>query len=574
MKNYFYILAISLIFFSCSFTTKDVDMILKNGNIYSLDKDNNVYEAIAIKNGKIVDCGTNEEILKKYKSNNIIDLEGKYAYPGFIDSHGHLLGYGISLSIIDCSEAKSPEEIAKLVSDKAKKIKPGEWIVGRGWDQNKWKAKEFPTHHILDKAAPNNPVFLIRTDGHAIWVNINAMIEAGITPETKEPEGGKIIKLKDGEPSGIFIDAAMNLIERVRKNFTPEQKEEAILLACKKLTSMGITEIHDMGVDEELIQIYKKLIDENKLPIRIYAFIDRVGKTWDIYKNGSKQKYGNDFLTIAGIKLYIDGALGSRGAALIEPYNDDKENRGLTLMSEADLQKITEEALKNDLQVAVHAIGDRGNNIVLNAYEKALKNVNPKDHRLRIEHAQILHQDDIKRFSLLKIIPSMQPIHAISDMYWAESRLGSKRLKYAYAWKTLINSGSIIPGGSDFPVESPDIISNYYAAVTRKDKQGKPESWYKDKQLFNYDPNDIDTTNYTNGWYSKEKMSREEALKSFTIWGSYAAFQEKFKGTIEKNKYADIVVLSDNILKVPEEKILDIKIIKTIVNGKITFEKR
>lgn len=549
-------------------------MILKNGHIYSLDEKNSIYEAIAIKNGKIVDCGTNDEILKKYKCNNIIDLEGKFVYPGFIDSHGHLLGYGISLSVLDFSDTKSPDDIAKMVSEKAKSIKPGEWIIGRGWDQNKWIKKEFPTHHILDKAAPNNPVFLIRTDGHAVWVNINAMIEAGITPETEEPAGGKILKMKDGEPSGVFIDAAMNLIERVRKDMTKEQKENAILIASNMLATMGITEIHDMGIDDDLIQIYKKLIDENKLPIRIYAFIDGLGKTWDMYKNQGRQVYSNDFLTIAGIKLYIDGALGSRGAALIQPYNDDKENRGLTLLSESDIQKITEDALKNKFQVAIHAIGDRGNNIVLNAYEKALSNVNIKDHRLRIEHAQILDPNDVNRFSALSVIPSMQPIHATSDMYWAESRLGSKRLKYAYMWKSLINTGAIIPSGSDFPVENPDIISNFYAATTRKDKQGKPNSWSSDKHLFVYDPNDIDTTNYSNGWYAKEKMSREEALKSFTIWGAYAAFQEKVKGTIEKGKYADLVVLSDNILEVPENQILNIKILKTIVNGKITFEKR
>lgn len=549
-------------------------MILKNGHINTLDKNNSIVEAVAIKDGKIEAAGTTAEILKKYKSTNIIDLEGKYVYPGFIDSHGHLLGYGVSLSILDFSKVKSAEEIAAMVAQKAKEAKPGEWITGRGWDQNLWQKKEFPTHHLLDKAAPNNPVFLIRTDGHAIWVNVNAMIEAGVTPETKEPEGGKILKSRDGEPTGIFIDAAMNIIEKVRKDMTPEQKENAILMASNKLAQFGITEIHDMGVDEQTIQIYRKLIDENKLPIRICAFIDGEGKTWDSYKNKTREAYGKDFLTIAGIKLYIDGALGSRGAALIEPYDDDKTNRGLTLLTESDLQRITEEALKNNFMVATHAIGDRGNNIVLNAYEKALKNYPGSGFRLRIEHAQVLDKDDIKRFAALKVIPSMQPIHATSDMYWAESRLGSKRVKYAYLWKSLIASGCKVPSGSDFPVESPDIIENYYAAVTRKDKTGSPESWSKDKSLFTYDAKDIDTSNYTNGWYASEKMTRMDALRSFTEWGAYAARQEKIKGTIEKGKYADLVVLSDNILEAKERDLLNIKIIKTIVNGKIVYEKR
>ncbi len=571
MKNFVYILFSAAFFFSCSYFTKDADMILKNGHIYTLDENNSVHQAVAIKDGKILATGTDEEILNKYKCSNIIDLEGKHVYPGFIDSHGHLLGYGISLTILDFTNAGSAEEAAAMVADKAADAKPGEWIVGRGWDQNNWKKKEFPTHHILDEAAPDNPVFLIRTDGHAVWVNINAMIEAGITPDTPEPEGGRILKSKEGEPTGIFIDNAMSLIERARKELTIEQKEEAILAAVNKLAVYGITEIHDMGVDEDVINIYKKLTDENRLPVRIYAFIDGPGKTWDSYKDKEPLNYGNDFLTIAGLKLYVDGALGSRGAALIESYSDDPGNRGLTTLTESELQRYTEEALKNHFQVAVHAIGDRGNNIVLTAYEKAMKNVSIKDARLRIEHAQIIHPDDIKRFSELKVIPSMQPVHATSDMYWAESRLGSKRLKTAYAWNSLIKSGCIIPGGSDFPIESPDIIANFYAAVTRKDKNGVPSSWNEHKSHFIYS-NDLDTSNFNNGWYAGEKMSRNDALKAFTLWGAYAAKQEKTKGTIEEGKYADFVILSDNILEADEPGIPGIRILQTIVNGKTTFK--
>ena len=571
MKKYFILLFTGIIFYSCSLN-KDVDLILQNGRIYTLDSNNSIVEAVAIRNGKIVATGKNEEILTKYNSTNIIDLEGKYVYPGFIDAHGHLLTYGSSLTSIDCNNVTSAEEIARMVAERAKNTNPGEWIIGHGWDQNLWLKKEFPTHYILDEAAPDNPVLLIRTDGHAVWVNVNTMIEAGITPNTKEPEGGKIIKAIDGEPTGIFIDNAIELINRVREDLTPEQKEEAILGGVNKLVEFGITEIHDMGVNEDLINIYKKLVKENKMPIRICVYISDVEKTWNEYKGKQKDLLGNGFLTVCGLKLFMDGALGSRGAALIEPYSDDKTDRGLTILSESEVQSITEDALKHNMQVAVHAIGDRGNSIVLTAFEKALKNSPKKDSRLRIEHAQILHPDDITKFSEYEIIPSVQPVHATSDMYWVEARLGSTRTKNSYLWKTFIDKGSKIASGSDFPVESPNIIENYYAAVTRKDKNGAPNSWSGHKHLFSYDKTDIDTSNYSNGWYAKEKMSRLEALKSFTEWAAYSVFQEKIKGTIEVGKYADFVILSGDILELKEENILSVKVLKTIVNGEIVFE--
>ena len=574
MRKIFIMLLTGIIFYSCSILNKEADLILTNGKIYTLDSNNSIVEAVAIKNGKIVATGNSEEILKKYQSTNIIDLEGKYGYPGFIDAHGHLLSYGNSLVNIDCNNVTSAEEIARLVAEKAKSMNPGDWIVGRGWDQNLWAKKEFPTHHILNEAAPDNPVLLTRTDGHAIWVNVNTMIKAGITPDTKEPAGGKILKAKDGEPTGIFIDNAMDLIYRVKEDLSPEQKEEAIISGVNKLIELGITEIHDMGINGDLINVYKKLIEEDKMLIRICVYISDVENTWNEYKQKPKDILGNGFLTVCGVKLFLDGALGSRGAALIEPYSDDKTDRGLTILSESDIQNITEDALKHDKQVAVHAIGDRANNIVLTAFEKALKNSSKKDSRLRVEHAQILHPDDIIKFSEYEIIPSVQPIHATSDMYWAESRLGSKRTKNSYLWKTFIDKGSKIPSGSDFPVEDPNIIENYYAAVTRKDKNGAPNSWSEHKNLFSYDKTDIDTSNYSNGWYATEKMSRLDALKSFTEWAAYSVFQEKVKGTIEVGKYADLVVLSNDILELKDEDILSVKVLKTIVDGKIVFENK
>lgn len=575
VKKYFFCFLIFLFFIidSCSFFPKEADLILKNGYVYTGDKNGTIAEAIAIKDGKIEAVGKTNEIIKDYKSIEIIDLKGKYVFPGFIDSHAHILGLGIALSILDCSNAKSPEKIAQRVAEKVKDAKSGEWIIGRGWDQNTWRNKDFPNHKILDDIAPDNPVYLIRVDGHAIWTNIAAMILAGIVPDTKEPEGGKILKSKDGEPTGIFIDNAISLVERARPTLTIEQKNDAIISAANECARYGITEVHDMGVNQETINIYKNLIDKNKLPIRIYAFIDGSDTTWNNYKRKGREIYKDDFLTIAGVKLYMDGALGSRGAALIEPYSDDPNNRGLTLMSEDQVVDFTKEALRNDFQIAIHCIGDRANHIALNAFEKALKEIPKEDHRLRIEHAQILNPNDIKRFKELGVIPSMQPTHATSDMYWAEARLGIERIKYAYAWKTLLSTGVIIPAGSDFPVENPNPLKGIYAALTRKDPRGIPETWYRDHSNFIFSSKDIDTTQFENGWYSSQKMTRDEAIKSFTSWGAYAAFQEDKKGTIEKNKYADFVILSDNILTTEPLKILTTDVEMTIVGGKITYKK-
>ena len=573
MRKFFILLFTGTVFFSCSLFDKKVDLILTNGKIYTLDSNNSIVEAVAVKGGKIVAVGSSEEILNKYNTTNIIDLEGNYTYPGFIDAHGHILLYGSSLTTINCNNA-SIEEIANMVAEKAKSVNPGEWIIGHGWDQNLWSTKEFSTYHILEKAAPDNPVLLTRVDYHAIWVNIGAMIKAGITADTKDPEGGKIIKNKNGEPTGVFVDNAMDLIYKATEDLSIEQKEEAVISGVNKLVEFGITEIHDMGVDANLIEVYRKIIREGKMPIRICVYISDVENTWNEYKQKPNDLLGNGFLNVCGLKIFIDGALGSRGAALVEPYSDDKTNRGLTILSEADVQGITEDALKHNKQVAVHAIGDRGNSIILTAFAKALKNNPKKDSRLRIEHAQVIHSDDINKFSEYGIIPSMQPVHATSDMFWAEARLGSKRIKNSYLWKTFIDKGLKIPSGSDFPVESPNIIENYYVAVTRKDTNGVPNSWSEHKHLFSYDKTDIDTTNYSNGWYAKEKMSRLEALKSFTEWAAYAVFQEKIKGTIEVGKYADFVVLSDDILEVKDKDILSVKVLKTIVGGKIVFENK
>lgn len=538
---------------------REASLILANATVYTLNPNRPVVQAIAVNQGRIVGAGSTDELLKKFSADTVIDLEGKTIVPGFIDAHGHIPGLGRALQSIILVGISSPEEAAALVRGHVSEAKPGWWIYGRGWDQNLWPNKQFPTKTLLDAVAPNNPVILGRIDGHAIWVNSKAMQIAGVTAETKDPEGGRIVRDAAGNPTGVFIDKARALIE---DHFPPPSEEEierSLILAMQECIRFGLTGVHDMGeihevgVDAKRIEIYRRLAEKNALPLRIYAAINAPGEAWDIW---SQRKpligYRNDLLTVRAVKMYMDGALGSRGAALFEEYEDDPGNRGLTFMGEEELQRLVEKAIASGYQPCTHAIGDRGNHIVLNAYERALNNLPPGDYRLRIEHVQLLSAADIPRFKHLGVIPSMQPTHATSDMYWAEARLGPVRIKGAYAWRSLIETGSIILGGSDFPVESPNPLWGFYAAITRSDHNGYP----------------------ADGWYGKQKMTREEALKAFTIWAAYGAFQEKVKGTIEYGKYADLTVLSRNIMTIPPKEILETEVEMTIVGGKVVYSRQ
>jgi predicted amidohydrolase YtcJ len=556
----------TVLFFSM--LDQSVDALYLNGNVYTVDAKNSRVEAFAIKEGKIVATGSTTAMRGRFTAGNIVDLEGKTVVPGFIDSHAHFLSLGFARLTLDLSGVASTAEIAERVRRQALRSQPGQWIRGRGWDQNLWPTKSFPTHRILDGVAPEHPVYLERVDGHAIWVNARAMEIAGVTRETKDPEGGRIVRDERGHPTGIFIDEAIQFVARHLPPPTESEVDEALRIASQECLSYGITTVHDMGVGLSELSHYIRAIDAGRFPLRVYAAIDGPGETWEHYlQRGPLIQYG-DRLTVRAIKVYLDGALGSRGAALIEPYSDDPTNRGLTLISEEELQRIVEQALDHKFQVCTHAIGDRANNIVLNVYERATRKKNVRDHRLRVEHAQVLFPGDIPRFRQIGVLPSMQPTHCTSDMYWAEARLGPTRVRGAYAWASLLFTGTIIPSGSDFPVENPNPLWGIYAAITRQDHRGLPRTAEDVRKYFQVSKEGIvDPTAFEGGWYVGERMTREQALRSFTIWGAYAAFQEHLVGSLEAGKWADFVILSHDIMNVAPPELLTTRVERTYIAG-------
>ncbi len=568
------ILLVSFIVF-LNTTVREVDLILTDARVYTVDEEISVAEAVAISGDRIVYVGSSGDVFKKYKARNILDLDGKPVYPGFIDAHVHLLGFGSSMMIVNLVGTASIEQIQQRIAERVKTSKPGTWIRGRGWDQNDWPRKEFPTYRDLDKVAPNNPVYLTRIDGHATWANKKVLEIASITSATEDPPGGKIVRDKEGNPTGILIDNAQALISDFIPPASEEEVAEAIRRAVNKWPEYGITSVQDMGVGLKTIELYKKFIDEGRFPIRNYVAIGGEGETLDYYReHGVEIGYGNNHLTVRSIKLVADGALGSRGAALSEPYSDDPENRGLTRLSEKQIQAVAESAIVKGFQVCTHAIGDRANAYTLDAYEKAFKGESGQKYRFRIEHAQTLAESDIPRFKKLGVIPSMQPTHCTSDMYWAEARLGPKRIRGAYAWRSLMKTGVIICGGSDVPVEDPNPILGFYAAITRQDAEGRPRDWRDVQQYFQLSSQGIvDTSAFQNGWYGSEKMTREEALRAFTIWAAYGAFEEDLKGSIEAGKLADLVVLSKDIMTIEPRDIPATEVLMTFIGGKVAYER-
>ena len=564
-------------------TTQRADMLIINAKVYTVDRQNTLAEAIAIRGNRIAAVGTTEDLKKRYVSDEVFDAGGKTVLPGFIDSHGHVGILGSSLAELNLVGTTSPQQIAGMVAKKTSFLKPGEWIRGRGWDQNTWTSKKnekpFPTAPMLDKASPINPVVLFRIDGHAVWVNSCALSLIELRNESNslpaEIEGGRIVRDGAGKPTGVFIDKAVNLVMKTVPTYTKEEIRQSYSLAFHECLRYGLTSVHDMGIDEDDFSVYQEMMESNSLPIRVYAAIGGDGDLWQRFLlTGPLIDRYQHRLTVRAVKMYIDGALGSRGAALIEPYSDDPGNRGLTVNSLEAIRMVASEALAHGFQICTHAIGDRGNNIVLNAYEQALQQ-NPsvaRDARLRIEHAQVLEPTDIPRFKRLGVIPSMQPTHCTSDMYWAQARLGPARIRGAYAWRSLLKDGNIIPAGSDFPVESPDPLSGFYAAITRQDKKGIPRNAEDVARSFELSADGIkDSSVFNNGWYADQKMTREEALRAFTIWGAYAEFAEKEKGSIEKGKLADLVILSNDIMKIAPIEILSTMVVATIVGGKIEY---
>lgn len=582
MKNKipFNLIATILIFIVSIYLTetskKNASIIIHSAVIYSVDEQNNIYQAIAIRGSRIIALGTNDEILSKYNAGNIIDAKGKTLIPGLIDSHAHLFGLAQTFLEVNLVGTTSSKQIVELLKESSKNLPDGVWIRGRGWDQNDWSEKKFPTSKELDNAFDKNPVILSRIDGHAIWVNSLAMRNANISTQTKEIDGGKIYRDASGNPNGIFVDEAMSLIYKIVPSISEKEISNALQKGFEKCLSLGLTSVHEMGVSEDEFNLLDSLNKNNILPIRIHAAASGVGTLWQkMLASKLLLHEKNEMLALRSIKLYVDGALGSRGAALIEPYTDSPDSRGMVITKEEEIKLVTQDALENNYQVLTHAIGDRGNKIVLNAYERALESSKNIDARLRIEHAQVIDENDFERFKKLKIIPSMQPTHCTSDMYWAQARLGQKRIRNAYAWRKFLNDGNIIPSGSDFPVEEVNPLFGFYAAITRQDKNGNPKTIEDVRKNFELSPEGVeDSLNFNNGWYVKELMTRQEALKSFTIWGAYAEKMEKEKGSLEIGKLADCVLLSENIMEVQSKKIIDTKIIYTIVNGKIKFSSK
>ena len=534
--------------------TAPADVIVVNARVYTVDESRPMVSAFAIRDGRFLFAGSDIEVRALAGTNTrVIDAEQATIVPGLVDAHAHLRGLGESLRNVPLAGSRSYEDVIAKVVERARTAKPGEWILGRGWDQNLWPSKEFPTHEALSRALPNNPVVLTRIDGHAILANSMAMRLARVTSATRDPSGGRIIRLPDNSPSGVFVDNAENLVAGAIPPLTSEQVRDAVVAAVAEANKWGLIGIHDAGASRRTIDIYESLASQGKFNLRNYVLISDDSADINHYMSRGPQVGLHDGrVWIRSIKLYSDGALGSRGAALLAPYSDEAGNTGLLVSQPAHIQRVATEALRRGFQVGVHAIGDRGNRIVLDAYEAALKAVPSADHRFRIEHSQVISLDDIPRFAKLGVIPSMQGSHQTSDMGWAEVRVGPARIRGAYAWRSLLNTGVIIPNGSDFPVEEVNPLISFHSAVSRQGPDNKPPG----------------------GWYPEQAMTREEALKSMTIWPAYAAFQEKEMGSIAPGKYADFVMLDRDIMDVPADQILGARVIATWLGGKAVYERK
>jgi predicted amidohydrolase YtcJ len=560
--------AMPIILLICTFITlscggrPEADLVLFNGKVATVDRDFSIQQAVAVKGDRIVFVGSKDGVAAYIGAGTeVIELDGKLVLPGLTDGHAHMHNLGEELMILDIYGTTSFQQIVEKVAERARASKPGEWIIGGRWDQNDWEEKTFPDHDALSEVSPDNPVFLRRVDGNSAFINQKALDIAGITKDTPDPFGGVIHRKSNGEPSGVLINKAMNLAKDKFPAETEAEYREKLLRAIESCLSVGLTGWHEAGVSPWEIGIYKKLIDEGKLHMRAYAMLGEqeeallegsADEIADYFKGQRIEEYGSAMLSVRSIKIFFDGALGSRGAAFYEPYADDPENRGLLRVTPEYITKISKAALMADMGVNTHCIGIRGNRLCLDSYEKALKDIPPADHRFRIEHSQFVREEDIAKFAELGVIPAMQPTHCTSDMRMVPARVGMERAKGAYAWRSFLDAGMVIPCGSDFPVETNNPMLGIYAAVTRQDVSGHPEG----------------------GWFPEQRMTIQEAVKGFTIWAAYGAFQEDVLGSIEVGKLADFTVLDKDILTIEPKEILKTRAVYTIVSGKIRYSQK
>jgi predicted amidohydrolase YtcJ len=509
------------------------DMVITGARIYTGDSRSPIASELWVKDGRIAPSHPGA-------SAKHIDARGATIIPGFIDSHAHMESLGDELETFDLRNVRTVAEVAEIVRQAAGR-KPGEWIRGRSWDQTNWGGR-FPT---ADDLPEDYPIYLARVDGHAAWVNRKALEIAGITAKTPDPPGGRILRTESGGPTGILIDRAEELVLRKIPPATPEEIRRRIARAARECARLGITTVHDAGVSAQALAAYRELMARGELPVRVYAMIGGPGPLWREYlKRGPEI---GERLTVRSIKLLADGALGSRGAALLAPYTDDPGNTGLLMLTAEQIERVAREAVGRGFQVNTHAIGDRANRMVLGAYAAVLGG--PNDRRFRIEHAQVVAPEDFALFAKYSIVPSMQATHATSDMRWAQARLGAERVKGAYAWRRFLSLGLTVPNGSDFPVEEPNPLFGFYAAITRQDRAGHPEG----------------------GWFSDQRMTREEALKSWTWSGAWAAFEENQKGSLTPGKLADFVMLSADIMRIPSREIPAARVTMTVVGGEVVY---
>lgn len=541
LRNIVKFLFVLAILWSCD-DHPEADLIIYNGKIYTVDSNFSMVEAMAVKDGKVLETGTLDHIRRTYRAPKNIDLEGKVVYPGFNDGHSHFMGYASTLRWVNLVGAKSYDEVIKRTKDFQKKHALT-FVIGRGWDQNDWGMEGFPSKTKLDKMFPHIPVYLYRIDGHAALVNQATLNYAGIDTASAI-RGGIIEKDSNGRLTGILVDNAMGLVNL--PGLPNDDMVEVVREAQKNLFSVGLTTVTDAGLERNQIELIDSLQQLGDLKMRVYAMVSDKPYLQEYYLKHGPIK--TDRLNVRSFKFYLDGALGSRGALMLKPYSDDDKNYGLQLNPYSHYIESAKKMEGNGWQMCVHAIGDSANRLVLNVYEEVLGDW--KDHRWRIEHAQIVSTKDVARFGELGVVPSVQPTHATSDMYWEEERLGRDRMDEAYPYQSLLSSAGVLPLGTDFPVEDIDPLRTFYAAVFREDTAGYPEG----------------------GFLPGQKLEREEALKGMTIWPAYAAFEEREKGSLEAGKWADFVVLNKNLMTVTKDNFADTKVLMTFVGGELVFK--